>query len=187
MRKAVAAAANLSTCKVIFMGNFFELFSLPVSFSINLADLEKKYVALQMQYHPDRFVGKADKERIDAASKSADVNNGYNILKSPVKRAEHILNLKEISVGDQREAVKPSQSLLVEMLEIREVLYESKNPKEIENLGIKAEKDYESTLKNLEKIFAENNFAKAAEETIRLKYLSKFLEEIKTVKARLVA
>ena len=39
--------------------NYFELFGLPVSYSVNLDKLSQSYRKLQQQFHPDRFANAA--------------------------------------------------------------------------------------------------------------------------------
>ena len=43
--------------------NYFNYLDLPLSLSVNLEDLEEKYLNLMMLYHPDKFINKDDQQQ----------------------------------------------------------------------------------------------------------------------------
>jgi molecular chaperone HscB len=51
--------------------NYFELFDLPMSFEIDVDLLNKKYIALQKQFHPDYFTQADETEQQDVLEKSS--------------------------------------------------------------------------------------------------------------------
>jgi molecular chaperone HscB len=102
------------------ISEYFSLLSLNPSFDIDLQELEKAYFAQQRLFHPDRFVGKPHAERLVALGKSADINKAYETLKNPLKRAQYLLHLQGIAVGTDHDTVKPTQALLMEVIELRE-------------------------------------------------------------------
>ncbi|MFT7054148.1 MAG: molecular chaperone HscB, partial [Psychromonas sp.] len=73
--------------------NYFELFSLPVNFSIDQTRLSTTYRELQKQYHPDKFVMQNDNERLRAMQKSTEINDAYQTLKNSSLRAQYMLLL----------------------------------------------------------------------------------------------
>ena len=106
--------------------NYFELFELEPSFILDETALHRAYVSMQQQFHPDRMIGKSDEERAVAIQQSMDANDGYEILKDQLKRAQHLLELNGFKVNqDGQDAVRPDQSLLMEMMEMREHLEEA--------------------------------------------------------------
>jgi len=54
--------------------NYFEMFSLPESFQVVEQALESKYRELQAEYHPDRFSGAPDAERVQALQFASLIN-----------------------------------------------------------------------------------------------------------------
>ena len=71
--------------------NFFELFQLPVAFTIDNNKLEQQLRQLQSQHHPDN---QSDNESKKHAEKmSAVINQAYQTLKYPDSRASHLLEL----------------------------------------------------------------------------------------------
>ncbi len=163
------------------MRDYFSLFGIQQGFDIDVSQLEKKYFALQREFHPDKYAKKPEKERIAALQLSTDINAGFNVLKSPLKRAEYILKLNNLDVNAETGGVKPSQELLAEMLEMRENLFEGGGEKE--SLKKNTEKDIDKCIGELKKSFEEERFQEAAQLAIRLKYLTKFIEEIKNAAA----
>ena len=103
----------------------FELFELPVSFEVDLSDLSQRYRELQRVVHPDKFVNASDRERLLSVEKAAAINEAYQILKSPQRRARYMLELQSVSFDDEKDtALDPA--FLMEQIELREALSELK-------------------------------------------------------------
>ena len=73
--------------------NYFELFNLPEKFQIDLEMLQENYRAIQKEIHPDRFATSSENEKVQSMIMSTQANDGYETLKSPIKRAKYILSL----------------------------------------------------------------------------------------------
>ena len=76
--------------------NFFETFNLPVLFNIDIDMLNHQYRTLQKTIHPDRFVNATDAEKKQSLKKSTQINDAYQVLKDPIKRASHIISLHQV-------------------------------------------------------------------------------------------
>lgn len=101
----------------------FELFELPVSFEIDLQDLSQRYRELQRVVHPDKFVNASDRERLLSVEKAVAINEAYQILKTPQRRARYMLEIQGVSFDDEKDmAVDPA--FLMEQIELREALGE---------------------------------------------------------------
>ena len=101
----------------------FELFELPVSFEIDLSDLSQRYRELQRVVHPDKFVNASDRERLLSVEKAAAINEAYQVLKLPQRRARYMLELQSVSFDDEKDtALEPA--FLMEQIELREALGE---------------------------------------------------------------
>lgn len=99
--------------------NYFEIFRLPVSFRIDLTDLSKRYHLVQMQVHPDKFVGQSDQEQRIALQMASRVNEAYQALLDPEKRAIYLLLLmSEDETLFNKTHV--DSSFLFEQIELRE-------------------------------------------------------------------
>ena len=97
------------------MSDYFEVLGMPRRFAVDLADLERRYLELSRAVHPDR-VGSG------AAGQAMEVNQAYRTLKRDLPRAEHLLRLEGVNIGDNQPV---GQELLAEVLELREELAEA--------------------------------------------------------------
>ncbi|MCG6934599.1 MAG: Fe-S protein assembly co-chaperone HscB [Proteobacteria bacterium] len=101
--------------------NHFELFGFPVTFDIDTQQLTERYRDLQRTLHPDRFANVGDRERRLSIQRTAQVNEAFQTLKSPLQRARYLLQLKGVSFDDERDThLKPA--FLMEQIELRETL-----------------------------------------------------------------
>ncbi|MFQ3197153.1 MAG: molecular chaperone HscB [Paraglaciecola sp.] len=67
--------------------NYFELFNLSPVFHLDTTQLAKTYQTLQLLTHPDKFATAGDRDKRIALQKNAQVNDAYQVLKSPLSRA----------------------------------------------------------------------------------------------------
>jgi len=102
-----------------FSHNHFELFGLPERFGIDAAALDSAYRALQTEVHPDRFAASGEAERRLALQSSARVNEAYQALRDPVRRAQYLLSLHGIDAFGERDT-SLAHEFLERQLERRE-------------------------------------------------------------------
>ncbi|MBV0899555.1 MAG: Fe-S protein assembly co-chaperone HscB [Wolbachia endosymbiont of Fragariocoptes setiger] len=146
----------------VFMYNYFSTLGLQPIYNVDLNVLEDKYIELSRKFHPDVNDGKCEN--------IIKINKAYEILKSPLKRAEHLLDLSEVRINTTNSKV------LNESIEVRESLLDCNDM----DYAIKmVDEKIKSCIKNLIYAFNEKNFSYAAEEVLRLKYLYKAFEEVR--------
>lgn len=112
----------------------FEVLGVPRRYHLDGAELEEKYLALQKETHPDRFAKAAPKERLDAVVRNTELNDAYKVLKNDVKRAEYLLKLEGIDLGDEKPQATTGATkqlvvdprLLMEVMELRESLADAR-------------------------------------------------------------
>jgi molecular chaperone HscB len=118
-------------------GDHFEVFGLPRRYHVDVVDLESRYLALQKETHPDRFAKALPRERLEAVVRNTEVNDAYKVLKHDTKRAEYLLKLEGIDIGEEKpKPTTPSTGstkqmvvdakLLMEVMELRESLAEAR-------------------------------------------------------------
>jgi molecular chaperone HscB len=148
--------------------NYFELLGVERSFSLGEAALQQAYVRAQQQYHPDRMIGKSEAERHRAIQMSMDVNHAYEVLKSPRRRAEHLLALQGIRVNqDGGDAVRPSQALLMEVMQWQEAIADG------EEILAQLVEEENKNLQIIKSAFESDDTEVAAQAVIRQRYLEK--------------
>jgi molecular chaperone HscB len=92
--------------------NHFELFALPARFAVDAEALEARYHELQREVHPDRFAAAPDSERRVSMQLATRVNEAYRTLKSPLKRAVYILQLRGVDPEFETNTAMPSEFLM---------------------------------------------------------------------------
>lgn len=91
--------------------NYFNLFDLPQKFELEINNLTSKFYALQKKFHPDVHQQEKSKKHLLHLKKSILLNQGYQILKNPLKRAEYLLFLNHIQINKEKEIVFKLQFL----------------------------------------------------------------------------
>lgn len=168
------------------MQNLFEILALPAQFALNLKTLETAYFTAQRACHPDRFIGKPEAERMAAITRSQWVNEAYETLKNPLRRAEHLLELQGIfALSD--DAIAPPD-LLMEMMELREHISDAAQDGAALMAALEEVKaQANAVLAELEQLFDAQDYAAATRETMHLHYLGKAVEEAHMLIYRLKA
>ena len=105
--------------------NYFQLFGIDASFDVELAQLSQTYQSLQKAVHPDRFAHASSQEQLLAVQKSAEINDAYQTLKQPLKRAEYLLTLRGVEMPNEQQSFSDS-IFLMQQMELREMLAEVK-------------------------------------------------------------
>jgi molecular chaperone HscB len=98
-----------------FTKNHFELFALPVSYDLDPQALERAYRDLLREVHPDRFSAASDAEKRLAAQWATRANEGYQTLKSPLKRGRYFLRINGIDTEEESNTAMPVDFLLQQM------------------------------------------------------------------------
>lgn len=103
--------------------NFFTLLDLPRQYAVDVPELTRRYRALQQTIHPDRFSAGAERDRLLAVQKSAQINEAYEVLRSPTRRAAYLLKLAGVN-EDLSALTFRDNSFLMQQMELREELSE---------------------------------------------------------------
>ncbi len=101
--------------------NYFELFDLKKTFNVDENALLTAYQKQISRFHPDKFSTGSDSEQLQALQNTALINSAYTALKSPLNRAEYILNMEGINPFDAKDTTMDSKFLLSH-IELREEL-----------------------------------------------------------------
>ena len=155
--------------------NYFELFNLPEKFQIDLEMLQENYRAIQKEIHPDRFATSSENEKVQSMIKSTQINDAYQTLKSPIKRAKYILSLHK-SV----EKITLPPDFLMQQMEWEELLEAiEKNNSELVQFKLTMDKKYEEySLLLSSQIDDDQNWNEAAITIDKLYFVEKLLQKI---------
>lgn len=165
--------------------NAYECLGLEPHYAIDPKALERAYFDRQRNHHPDRAAVKC--EKISSILSSMDLNDAYQTLKSPLKRAQHLLKLSGIEVLVDGKGVKPAPTLLMQVLEQREALDEAEDETVLKTIDQTAKQQREVCITRLNELFAAKKLDEAAQETLKLGYLEKLLDESRQKQRKLMA
>jgi molecular chaperone HscB len=156
--------------------NYFELFGLPVSFSIDKKLLNQQYFELQKKYHPDFFSQETEYEQAEALERSSDVNKAFKTFKNEDDTIKYVLQLKGLLEEEEKYQLPPD--FLMEVMELNENLSDDS-----EALIEQFSKDIYAGVKDIIENYDDSNVAtaellKVKEYYFKKKYLQRILERL---------
>ena len=153
------------------------------AYAIDTELLDGCYFRYQRLLHPDRFATKTAKERAISLQHAIDINEAYETLRDPLRRAEYLLSLsgRLVNEGDRTIA---DPALLTESIEQREALAEADSAAGVDAIIANAEADISSCRSDIATAFADSNMDSAASLTTRLRYLQKLYAEGRAARSR---
>ena len=169
-----------------FKQTFFEIFQLPMSYDLDIEQLASSYRELQQRIHPDNFSHASDAEKRRSLQWATHVNEAFATLKSPLRRAIYMLELKGLSI-EHNPQLDPA--FLMSQIELREELEEIGEAFEASNTGADESDDnaleqlekfkasIQGKLKELEIAFA-NQFSDALETAEQTTYKMQFMNKL---------
>ncbi len=162
------------------MQDFFNLFNLPVQFDLDMAVLDDAYRHVQRLVHPDRFVTASEAEKRAAVQYASLVNDAYQTLRDPLKRAVHLCGLNGVSVeGESRQQMDPL--FLMAQMDWRERLETARAAGDRAGLQALAEEQmeqHEMQLQTAKEHLDAHRFKDAAVEVNKLMFLERFGKEV---------
>ncbi|MFA6921882.1 MAG: Fe-S protein assembly co-chaperone HscB [Gallionella sp.] len=161
--------------------NHFQLFGLTPVYLLDTDKLELEFRALQAQVHPDKSAHLADTEQRLAMQRSTLVNEAYQTLRSPIRRARYLLSLKGVDTQEETNTAMPVDFLMAQM-EWREAVEDALKARDISALE-KLEARMKIDTRALEaglavKIDVEQDYPAAAGLVRKLRFMEKLAEEI---------
>ncbi len=165
----------------ILRQNFFELFGLPVDFQVDERELHTAHLKLQSAYHPDRFVTASDQEKRIAVQQAAMVNEAYEVLKNPVKRARYMLEVGGLDIQNDHETTNDA-GFLMEQIEIREELDQCRNCNDpmrgCEHITRKLDRRSREYAEHFETLFEQGKLEDARQVSKKMQFVQRILEQI---------
>lgn len=153
--------------------NYFTIFGLEEKYDLSLKELKDKYLQLMQIYHPDRAqIGEA-REYIE---KSMMFNEAYKILSDSYERAKYMLSMYGYKIGHDS-VLQPGE--LEEILEEYDSLETISSLHKLKEKALKNHKKIEIIQSKIGELFANNKLAEALDYTVRLKYFTNLVKNIK--------
>lgn len=166
--------------------NHFARLQLAQEFEIDTDALDRRYFERQRLLHPDRFATRSPKERALSQQQATAVNEAYETLKDPLRRADYLLHLRRDQTTPEGCHLVNDQGLLTEALELREALAEAETPDDVMALWRRANHDIDHCIGDLAQAFARDDLDAVSRLTTRLKYLRKLADDCRVRRSQLV-
>ncbi|MFM2036948.1 MAG: Fe-S protein assembly co-chaperone HscB [Pseudomonadota bacterium] len=100
---------------VNLQSNDFELFGIAAQFSQDRAALDARWKELQREVHPDKFAAQGAAAQRVAMQWSVRINEAYQRLKDPLKRAAYLCELNGAPIKADSNTAMPAAFLMQQM------------------------------------------------------------------------
>ena len=158
----------------------FELFGLPEQFAQDRAAIDARWKELQREAHPDKFAAQGQAAQRVATQWSVRINEAYQRLRSPIKRASYLCELRGAPINAENNTAMPTD-FLVEQMAWREALEEASSEIELDALNDQLNLARNRALQRIEQLLDEKNDPKAASQQVRgLMFIERFGHDIET-------
>jgi len=165
----------------------FALFDLQPAFDIDQNQLSARYRELARKVHPDRFADAGEAEQRHAIEQSANLNEAYQTLKMPSRRARYLLTLqgRELPL----EATVQDPAFLMQQMQWREELEALQEQADLAGVAsFKARlKQAQQTLNDRFAILWKDDSQREEAERLvrRMQFLDKLTQEVRQLEERL--
>lgn len=156
----------------------FELFGVPRRFAQERATLDARWKDLQREAHPDRFAAQGAVAQRVAMQWSVRINEAYQRLKDPLKRAAYLCELHGAPIRAEDNTAMPA-AFLMQQMQWREALEEAASMAELDALDDETQAARSAAIARCgELIDARQDYAGAAREVRALMFIARFAQDI---------
>jgi molecular chaperone HscB len=163
---------------VNLQSNDFELFGLPERFAQARPEIDQRWKDLQREMHPDRFAAQAASAQRRAMQWSVRINEAYQRLKDPLKRAAYLCELRGAAVNAENNTAMPA-AFLMQQMAWREALDEASSAAELDGLEQQIQTSHQAALQACASLLDEQADAAGAVQQVRaLMFIERFRADL---------
>lgn len=163
----------------------FELFGLPQRFAQERSEIDRRWKDLQREAHPDKFAAQGASAQRAALQWSVRINEAYQRLKDPLKRASYLCELRGAPIDAESNTAMPP-AFLMEQMEWREALDEAAGEPELEALADRVDTRRREMLARIQQLLDLEADAPAAAQQVRaLMFIERFAHDVESRLAQL--
>jgi molecular chaperone HscB len=156
----------------------FELFGLSSQFAQDRAVIDRSWKDLQRQAHPDKFAAQGAAAQRVAMQWSVRINEAYQRLKDPLKRAAYLCELNGAAVNAENNTAMPA-AFLMQQMQWREDLDEAESTASLESLASEVEAAQREALRQCAHLLDEMQDYPAAVQQVRaLMFIERFDRDV---------
>ena len=159
--------------------DYFRFFGLEQHFKLDLSALDRAYLAIQKEVHPDRHARGSDTEQRLAMQMATFANTAFQTLKNPIQRGLYLCELHGVDARLETNTAMPA-AFLMKQMEWRENLEEREDDLgALEALAQEVDQSKRDTLVEItQAIDSAKNYERAAELIRGLLFIDKFALEL---------
>ena len=156
----------------------FELFGVPMRFAQDSAQLDARWKELQREAHPDKFAAQGAAAQRVAMQWSVRINEAYQRLKDPLRRASYLCELHGFPINAERNTAMPAD-FLIQQIEWREYLDEAETADDLDDIALQTSLSERKQLSKIEQTLdLDHDYAAAAQQVRSLMFIERFASEI---------
>jgi molecular chaperone HscB len=158
--------------------NDFEIFGIEPRFATDRSALDARWKELQREAHPDRFAAADAAKQRQAMQWSVRINEAYQRLKDPVKRASYLCELNGAPVDAESNTAMPP-AFLMQQMQWREDLEEAQVAADLERMADDVASAKRDMLEGL-RVAADDqaDFAALAQQVRALMFVERFARDV---------
>ena len=156
----------------------FELFDVPLQFAQDRSQLDARWKQLQREAHPDKFAGQGAAAQRVAMQWSVRINEAYQRLKNPLKRASYLCELHGAPINAENNTAMPTDFLMQQMA-WREALDDAETRQDFDEIALQSLSFGRDMLLKIEHSLDVNrDFLAAALQVRSLMFVERFASEV---------
>lgn len=156
----------------------FELFGLTQKFAQDRAAIDARWKDLQREAHPDKFAAQGAAAQRVAMQWSVRINEAYQRLKDPLRRAAYLCELHGAPVNAENNTAMPAEFLMQQMA-WREALEDAQDTAALDTLSDEVNRSRRGVLQRCEQLIdAEQDYAGAVAQVRALMFIDRFAQDI---------
>ena len=161
-----------------FNSTDFELFDTPARMAFERAALDTRWRALQARVHPDKFASEGASAQRLAMQWAVRVNEAYQRLKDPLRRASYLCELNDAPVNAEHNTAMPA-AFLMQQMEWREALDDARALGAVQALASEVAAHRKTAMAELQiTIDYKADFAAAAQQVRALMFTERFEADV---------
>jgi molecular chaperone HscB len=156
----------------------FEIFGLSPAFALDRDALDARWKDLQREAHPDRFATAEASAQRQAMQWSVRINEAYQRLKDPLKRAAYLCELNGAPIQAENNTAMPA-AFLMQQMQWREDLEEADSGDALERMVDEVAQARREMLKGLAHTADEQrDFVALAQQVRALMFVERFARDV---------
>ena len=169
---------RLSLSGVNLQSDDFELFGLVQQFAQDRMTIDARWKELQREAHPDKFAAQGAAAQRVAMQWSVRINEAYQRLKDPLKRAAYLCEMNGAAVNAENNTTMPA-AFLMQQMEWRESLDDAATMADVEAIDAALSKARRETLQKCGHLLdSEHDYAQAVAQVRALMFIERFAHDV---------